>query len=796
MELYKDISLSPEARAEDLLSRLSVQQKIAQLMCKMFVGEPEQMLADYPYGVGETIVSGQTKTPEEVARRNKAAIDAIMEKTGGIPPIIHVEAVTGMVSTGATSFPTALGLAATFEPQIVEDMSKIIRKQMLATGVRRALSPVMDVARDPRWGRMGETYGEDPTLAAAMSVAFVRGLQGECLKDGVAATGKHFLGYAMGEGGLNSGSSNISACDLRESYAKPFQAAITEADLQTIMNSYGAVDNEQVVGSRRILTDLLRKEMAFDGVTVSDYNAIDFLNRRCIVENDTEAAARALNAGMNVECPNAHIYSHLKEALDHGQIDMQTIDDAVRRILTLKFKLGLFENPYPRVDLIEQAYQDADCAAHSLRAAYKSIVLLKNDGILPLKKSLKKIAVIGPRADSVRLQYGGYTFPAGLEMAMGGLLKDVGISEGGEGDEYFPGSSVKRESPQVTQMINAAVGWMTPTILKAVKDKCPETEICYEKGCDIAGNDKSGFAAAVSLAKESDVVLLAIGGKYGWGEPCTSGEGRDSTDIGLPGVQEELLRALCETQTPVVVLHGDSRPLSSRYAKEHANAILETWCPGQTGGKAVVDVVFGDYNPAGRLSATALEHAGQVPIFASQKKGNLLSLEQDKPGFNSFANGIQKPLWYFGEGLSYTEFLYSDFEVDAETTADGEVHAAVTVTNTGERDGEEVVQLYFTDDYASMLRPIQELAGFSRVELKAGESKRVCFTMKTSQTAFCSAQMQWVVEKGNITLRVGASSVDIRAEGKCNIKDSAVIDGASRGFVAAAVCEGIKERMD
>lgn len=783
---YKDKALSPEERARDLLGRMSTGQKLGQMMCRMINGTPSEALEEYPHGVGEAIVNGRRNGPGEVAKANREAIDAIMEKTGGIPPIIHVEAVTGMVSTGTTTFPSAIGLGATFDVELVEKMSAIIRGQMLSTGVRRALSPVMDIARDPRWGRVAETYGEDATLCAAMSVAFTKGLNGEDLENGVAATGKHFLGYAMGEAGLNGGSSSISPRDLQEVYAKPFQAAITEAGLQTVMNSYGAPDNEPVVASKRIFKRLLRDEMKFKGITVSDYGAVEQLIDKRLAADEKEAGVRALKAGLDLELPNAPAYLKLEQALSEGLITMEEIDAAVLRILTLKFRMGLFENPYPREEMLSEAYQAPANREHSLKAAHESTVLLKNDGILPLSKEKKKIAVIGPRADNVRMQYGGYTFPAGLEMAMGGLLKGVGIGFGGESDEYYPGSNVKKESPQLVQMLNGMLGQVTPNVLGAIRAKCQDAEVAYEKGCDIAGNDKSGFAAAEALARRSDIVILAVGGKYGWGEPCTAGEGRDTSDIGLPGVQEELLQTLCETGAPVIVVHGDVRPISSKYAKEHAAAILETWCPGQSGGAAVADILFGDYNPAGRLPVTALEHVGQVPMYMAQKRGNLLDMSQESGEFNSFSNGIQKPLWHFGEGFGYTTFAYSDFHVDPVAAPDGEIHAEVTVKNVGERDGEEVVQLYFTDEAASMIRPGQELAGFARISLKAGEGKVVKFTMKASQTAFLNEDMEWVVEKGDVSFRVGSSSIDVRGEGVCRISDTMVVDGATRGFYAKA----------
>ena len=340
---------------------------------------------------------------------------------------------------------------------------------------------------------MGETYGEDPTLSAAMSVAFVKGLQSDDLGNGVAATGKHFLGYAMGEGGLNSASASISHRDLREVYAKPFQAAITEADLQTVMNSYGTIDNEPVIVSKAILTGLLREEMAFDGLTVSDYGSVSMMKGKRIAANDQACAVKALKAGMEMECPNPETYINLKQGLADGEISIELIDRAVAHVLEGKFRLGLFESPYPRTELVEAAYRDDRHAEHSLKVARESVVLLKNDGVLPLAKNLKKIAVIGPRADSVRMMYGGYTVAAGLEMTMGSMLSNHGIGQGGESDEYFPNSHVKRESVAVTQAVNSLFGSVTTTIFGAIQAKCPESEVCFELGCDIAGDDRSRF---------------------------------------------------------------------------------------------------------------------------------------------------------------------------------------------------------------------------------------------------------------------------------------------------------------
>lgn len=782
-QAWMNTTLTAEKRAEALLQTLTLGQKIAQLHAVTLMGDPESCMKDYHDGASELLIVSQETDPAKIAEQNKAYIDAVMARTGGIPPVIHTEAISGMVALAATSFPTALGLAGSFDPEAVEAMGEVIRKQMRAVGVRRALSPVMDVSRDPRWGRMGETYGEDATLAAAMGCAFVKGVQTDDLRRGAACTGKHFLGYAMGEGGYNSGTNSISPRDLREVYAKPFQAAITECGLQSIMNSYGAPDHELAAASRAILTDLLRGEMGFDGVVVSDYGAVALQKAKGTAENNAEAAARALCAGLNIEDPQPECYPALTEALDAGLVSMETIDHAVKEVLTVKFRLGLFETPYPDNTLLEEAYHNPANDELTLRLARESTILLKNNGVLPLAKDTPRIAVIGPRADSIRMQFGGYTVPAGVEMSMGSMLAGMGISMGGEADATYPGSNVKVESPMLATILQRMMPLNTPTVVDAVTQKCTGT-VTFCHGCDIAGNDRSGFDEAAELAQRSDAVILCVGGKYGWGAPCTSGEGRDTSDIGLPGVQEELLRLLCETGTPVIVAHGDTRPLSSLYAKEHAAAVIETWCPGQSGAAALADVIFGDYNPAGRLPVTVLEHAGQIPMCHAQLRGNLLSLDQENDGFNSFSNGIQRPLWHFGEGQSYTTFRYDHFNCTEAAAPDGIITASVEVTNTGSRAGEEVVQLYVTDVKARMIRPIQELAGFKRVALKAGETKRVTFRMKVSQLSFLDENMDWLVEKGDIEMKVGRSSIDFEGKAVCTITDSMVIDGKTRGFFA------------
>ncbi|MDR3276074.1 MAG: glycoside hydrolase family 3 C-terminal domain-containing protein, partial [Treponema sp.] len=640
MEKYKDAGQPMAARVEDLLSRMTLEQKVAQLQCTMAMGDdPAPGLAPFTNGIGEVASMAAQATVEGVIAFNRKVVDTVIKSNPlGIPPILHAEAVTGINSAGATIFPSAIGLGATFAPDTVREMAEIIRKQMLAAGYRQALSPVMDVARDPRWGRVGETYGEDPTLNAMMSVAFTKGLQSDDLRNGAVVTGKHFLGYAVSDGGLNMASHPLTPREVREVYAKPFQAAITEGGLQSIMNSYGTIDNDMIIQSREILTKLLREEMRFEGVVVSDYMSIDRLVHHRLARDFQEAGVKALKAGLDVECPFPKGYTDLLvQAVRAGEVEEALVDRSVRRVLETKFKLGLFENPYPFADLAEEAYQQPSHRAHSLKAARQSIVLLKNDGILPLAKTVQKIAVLGPHADSIRLLYGCYTYPAGIEMQLGGTMEAdmAGMDADGamaaalsammpkaEKPPAMLGSEIIKEAPMVTETIRAMYGDITPTILASIQAKVPNAQVVYAEGCEVAGCDRSKFAEALEAARQADLVILTLGGKYGWGNSCTIGEGIDCDDIGLTGIQEEFAREISTVGKPTVLLHLDARPLSSVWAQKNVNAILECWYPGISGGEAIADVIFGDYNPAGRMPMTALRNSGQVPIYAGQKMGN------------------------------------------------------------------------------------------------------------------------------------------------------------------------------
>jgi beta-glucosidase len=635
-----------------------------------------------------------------------------------------------------------------------------------------------------------------------MSVAFTRGLQSGDLRNGAVVTGKHFLGYGVSDGGLNMASNPLPKREVHEVYAKPFQAAITEAGLQSIMNSYGTIDNDMVIQSKEILTRLLRDEMKFDGLVVSDYMSIDRLVNHRLAKDFREAGVKALKAGLDLECPFPRGYNRLLiDAVKEGDVDEALLDRSVRRVLETKFKLGLFEHPYPFEELVEEAFNKASHRAHSLKTARESIVLLKNDGVLPLSKSLKKIAVIGPHADSIRLLFGCYTYPAAIEMTLGPAMW------GGDGEsamagvdmadfaafapppnprkpETMAGCEIIKEYPEVTAKVAENFADKTPTILAAIKAKCPGAEIFYSEGCEVAGNDRGQFAEALDAARKVDVVIITAGGKYGWGPCCTVGEGIDCDDIGLGGIQEELVKEVAALGKPVVLVHMDARPLSSVWAQEHLNAILENWYPGITGGEALADVLFGDYNPAGRMPITAPRSPGQIPIYTGQKIGNSYYGKKAQFVLSKYAEGDTEPLYYFGEGQSYTQFEYADLCVEEHASTNGTIAIQCSVKNTGKLDGDEVVQLYVSDEQSSMLRPYKEFSGAIRVFIKAGATKQVRFTVRPSQFAFMDQDMRWVVEAGDMGVMIGASSEDIRLTGKFHIDNTSEIEPSKRGFYA------------
>lgn len=771
-KLYLDPSQPVEIRVEDLVSRMTLEEKIAQLgsiwgfeLLEKRSFSLEKAMRRVKKGIGHIArIAGQGNlSPVEVANTANAIQKFLVENTRlGIPAIVHDECCSGFTARQATCFPQAIGLSSTWDPEIVGEMTSVIKTQMRAVGVHQALSPVLDVTTDPRWGRTEETFGEDPYLISQIGVSYIRGLQGKDLKDGVAATGKHFAGYGNSEGGMNWAPSHIPFRQLHEVFLLPFEAAIKEAHLASIMNAYHEIDGVPCGSSRELLTEILRDQIGFDGVVVSDYYTLGFLfGYHRIARDKKETARLALQAGLDVELPEADFYGKsLHEAIEGGEIEESIVDLAVSRILRMKFLLGLFEDPYVNIKDIPAVFDARGQKGLARKIAQKSMVLLKNkDNILPLKKDIKSIAVIGPNADSVRNLLGDYTYPSQLEKAPE-FVEAIGDSKD---LEMFS---------EITHMLKKGKDVITKaylpieSILEAIKTKVsPETIVHYAKGCEVMDDSEDGFKEAIALAKKSEVAVVVVGGKSGLTIDCTCGESRDRAWLDLPGMQEELVKAIHKTGVPVIVILINGRPLSVKWISEHIPAILEAWLPGEEGAGVVADVIFGDYSPGGKLPISFPQTVGQIPVYYYHKPSGGRSMWT-----GSYVKASTDALFPFGHGLSYTEYEYTNLKISREEVEiTGDVDIGVDIENVGIYAGDEVVQLYVHDAYSNITRPVKELKGFKRVSLSPGEKKRITFRLFLTQLGFYNRDMRFVVEPGTIEVMIGSSSTDIRLSGSFNI---------------------------
>ncbi len=751
---YQNPSLSVAERVADLLSRMTLDEKIAQLgsiwvfeVLEDMKFSPSKAHTLFSQGLGQVTRIGGASSLDPAAGADLANTiqKYLIDNTRlGIPAIIHEECCSGYMARDATCFPQIIGAASTWEPELVEAMAAVVRTQMRAAGAHQGLSPVIDVTRDPRWGRTEETFGEDPYLVARMGVAFVKGLQGQDWREGVMATAKHFVGYGMSEGGLNWAPPHLSPRELREVYLLPFEAAVKEAGLASVMNAYNELDGVPCGASKELLTGILREEWGFDGLVVSDYFAVNQLMAyHQVAASKAEAAALALEAGIDVELPSTNCYARpLRQAVDSGVLDEAVLNRAVGRMLRFKFELGLFENPTVDVAKTPSVF-DTPAQRHlAYELAQKSIVLLKNEGdLLPLSKKIGSIAIIGPNADSVRNIIGDYAYPCHIESLV----------------EMRDGSNVfEMPLPDKLEMVDNFVPIIS--IQSAIRNKLPaQTEIFHVQGCEVLGESKEGFAEAVAAAKKAEVVILVVGDKAGLTDGCTSGEGCDRASLDLPGVQPELVAAVVATGTPVVVVLINGRPLAIPRLVEAVPALVEAWLPGEEGANAVADVLFGDYNPGGKLPMTFPRDVGQVPIFYRHKlSGGRSHWKGD------YVDLSAKPLFPFGYGLSYTTFQLSQLRLDRPyVEIGGQTSISVNLTNTGRRRGDEVVQLYLRDPQASVTRPVKELKGFKRVTLEPGQTKTITFQFFTSQAGFYNREMRYVVEPGTVEIMVGVSSEDL-----------------------------------
>ena len=753
---FRDASLPVTRRVAELLGRMTLDEKLAQLYSywmRDFL-EDSRSLSNQKIkqllrlGIGQITRAGGSTIfdPVSSARAVNSIQHFLVTDTRlGIPAIIHEECCSGYMALGGTVYPQMLGLASTFHPELAGQMASVIRNQMRAVGAHQGLAPVLDVARDPRWGRMEETFGEDPSLVSQFGVAYVRGLQGQSLKeDGVMATGKHFVGYSLSQAGMNCAPVHMGRRELFDIYLGPFQAVIRDAGLHTIMNAYPELDGEVVAASHAILTDLLRGELGFDGLVVSDYEAILMLhNYHHVAVDRSSAAALALRAGIDVELPNPACYREaLKDAIETGKVSMQLVDAAVSRHLVKKFELGLFENPYVDEGRVLEVFDTPDQRRLAFQIACQSMVLLSNDGLLPFKKNTGTLAVIGPNADAWRSLVGAYSYAAQSEYMLSIAPQDSPLAE------------VEPDSLNPTAV-------RIPTILEAIRAAAPNANVLHARGCGNLDPDTSGFDEAVRVAGAAELVVLVLGDRSGLTPDCTTGETRDSVDLRLPGVQNELAQAILAVGKPVVVVLVNGRPLAIPELAEKASAIIEAWLPGEEGATAVAALLFGQVNPGGKLPVTFPRHVGQIPLFYNQKPSGGKS-----NWYWDYVSVARSPLYPFGHGLSYTTFDYSDFSLSSvKVAAGGCVDVSVNLRNTGAIAGDEVMQLYICDEYACVSRPVKELKGFIRINLQPGETRRIVFHLPVNQLAFYDEDLNLVVEAGKIKLMVGSSSADIRCEG-------------------------------
>ncbi|HEX8215847.1 MAG TPA: glycoside hydrolase family 3 N-terminal domain-containing protein, partial [Allosphingosinicella sp.] len=646
----------------------------------------------------------------------------------GIPLLFHEEALHGYVARGATSFPQSIALASSWDPALAERVFTVAAREMRARGAQLALAPVVDVARDPRWGRIEETFGEDPHLVSEMSLAAIRGFQGRTLPlapDRVLVTLKHMTGHGQPENGTNVAPANISERTLRENFFPPFERAVRELPIRSVMASYNEIDGIPSHANRWLLNDVLRQEWGFDGAVVSDYFAIrELISRHRMTTSPQEAAVRAMNAGVDMELPDGDAYAHLPALVREGRVSEEQVNDAVRRVLRLKFEAGLFENPYVDAAAAQARTATPEAIALAREAAARSITLLENRNVLPLDPSrFRRMAVIGTHARDTPI--GGYSDVPGHV---------VSVLEGMQNESRGRFQVDYAEGVRITESRSWSADEVT-LVPEAVNRRL--------------------IAEAVATARRADVIVMVLGdneqtSREAWADSHLG----DRASLDLIGQQEDLARAIFALRKPTVVVLLNGRPLSVNYLAANAPALVEGWYLGQETGNGVADVLFGRINPGGRLPVSIARHVGQLPIFYNHKP----------TARRGYLFESTRPLYPFGYGLSYTSFEISAPRLPQASVPMGQnVRVEVDVANTGSRAGDEVVQLYLRDDEASVTRPVLELKRFQRVTLQPGERRTVTFELTPADLSLWNVEMRRVVEPGTFTVSAGPNSATLRS---------------------------------
>lgn len=780
MELYKDPNQPIEVRVEDLLSRMTLEEKVAQLCGDLpasFIEEGkvnmELLKEKFPDGHGRftqySIVG--LVNPEQIAKISNEVQRYFVEETRlGIPVALQSENLCGYPAAGGTLFPAMINMGCTWEPELAEKMSEIIGQESRSVGITSAMSPVIDVVQDPRWGRTYETFGEDPYLVSQFGVYYVKGMQ----EQGVSCIAKHFLGYSSTQGGLNTSACRMGKRELYEIFATPFEAADKLSGLDAMMANYGEIDGIPVIDNKEIIGTLLRDTMGFKGVLTSDGAAVlKTFNYFKIAKTYEEAGYLAKKAGTDTEIPVGAAFRQLPKYVRSGELEEECINASVRRVLTVKFKHGLFENPYCDEAMVASAMSNSAKSALSEEIASKSLVLLKNEAVLPLKRGTK-VALIGPHADSMRYPVSGYTFPAYIEMMKAGVsgentgfngLADEQRKNDNEGKKYRgPFAAMyemfsKEEQDAMNDMQTVLREMGTRTLKEVLTERF---QVSYAQGCSIMGKETDGFLDAVEAAKEADVIVMACGGNSGWVN-VTGGEGKDRQYLDLPGVQQQLLETVAATGKPVVLVLYGPGVFAVNWAQEHCGAILQAFMPGPYAGKVIADALDGSLNPGGKLTMSVPRTTGQIPIYYNHRVGSGYNSGVDATSSSIFSGGYvdgpADPLYCFGHGLSYTTFALSDMQVSAsELPTNGKLEISCKVKNTGNVVGDETVQLYTSFTQAHVTRPNKQLSGFCRLTLKPGEEKTVVFHLDMAQLGYYNEDMEFVVEPGTMNLMMGTSS--------------------------------------
>ncbi|MDW6057568.1 glycoside hydrolase family 3 N-terminal domain-containing protein [Streptomyces sp. FXJ1.4098] len=755
-----------------LVSRLTLEQKVAQLSGlntpELFTqpdtdaptvpGIDASRLKELrPHGLGHLSLAWFIAGDADVLRAKLAQIQAGVREVSpfGIGALIHNEGINGFLHASGSQFPTAWAQAATWDPSLVRRAARVTSAHMRDAGIQLMFAPVMDINRDPRWGRVHETYGEDPELAAQMSVAFVRGAQAQ---PGVLATGKHFLGYGNSEGALNQAVTQLGRRALIDEYAEPFRRAIAEAGLLAVMNSYNEIDGVPVAANRWLLTEFLRETLGFEGLVVGDYDAVNLLRtHHRTARAEGEAAVRALTAGLDVELPGNANYAALVDEVAAGRLDEKVVDVAVARVLTIKARVGLIPDFGPRP--AAEAAPDREEAAEVRRAiAARGTVLLQNDGILPLSPGERRIVVVGPAADELRIHFGAYTSVSNAEMPLGMMAVMEGKVPGVDPATFNFTDIFQTRMPGMDPTFEGVAHDLHPdalTVLHAVRELDATVEYVplgrFEK-------DDSPDAGAVQAAvADADVVVAVLGERTGWVGNNTAGEGQSTASPSLPGDQDELLDHLAATGKPVVTVVVSGRPLLLEKAARLSNAVLLAPLLGEEAGTAIAQTLFGLINPSGKLPSTFPRHLGQIPLYHGHHHGS--GYEHPTGTRHGYGDlDIQGPLYAFGHGLSYTTFEVAlDESGDGQTVGlvDGMIRARLSVANTGDVDGETVVQLYARDEFASVVRPVRQLIAFTRVGLAAGETKSVVLEAPVERLHYTLTDGRRAIEPGEVTVLAG-----------------------------------------